>query len=343
MNHTSQLRFMVVAESQQQRMAFSDTILSWGMDLLDCVSVQQLSQKHFTAVADIWLVDTQQDYEVIQRLEEVLKADNVVKPKTVLVGFMPAPYINAGQPYEKWQRQLKRKIAYQLGRPDLLKNDLIKSDEIVTWKYVVMLGASMGGPMAVKEFLDNLPHDLPIALILAQHFNPDTISTLPRILTRQNNWRCDVIHNTQQLLAGRCLIVPVEHAVVCDSNGRVIVQKEGWQGVYQPSINQLLTTCSNVFGNHMLSIIFSGMGNDGSEVAPLVKRNGSLIWVQDPSTTECPSQPQSMINTGLVDYIASPKQLAEAVVSLCKKRCLPDGKPILISPNLISYPRVTEV
>lgn len=343
MSHTKQLRFMVVAESQQQRMAFSDTILSWGMDLLDCVSVNQLTQKHFVSLADVWLVDAQQDFEVIQRLEETLKDENLNKPKTVLVGFMKAPYINAGQPYEKWQRQLKRKLAHQLQRQDLLKQNYVKSENPLTWKYVIMLGASMGGPMAVKEFLDNLPNDLPVALILAQHFNSDTLSSLPRILTRQNNWRCDVIHHTQQLLAGRCLIVPVENAVVCDSKGRVIVQKESWQDVYQPSISQLLTTCSNVFGNHLLTIIFSGMGDDGARVAPLVKKNGSLIWVQDPVTSECPSQPQSMIKTGLVDYIASPKALAEAVISLCKKRCLPDGKPILLSPNLVSYPKVNEI
>lgn len=333
---------MVIAESPQQRMAFSDTILSWGMDLLDCISIEQLTPKHLTTSADIWLVDTQKDFEVIQSLEESIRIDGNLKPKTILVGFMPAPYINTGQPYEKWQRQLKRKIASQLNRPELLKNTKAKTEDIVTWKYIIMLGASMGGPIAVKEFLDNLPNDLPIALILAQHFNYDTISTLPRILTRQNNWRCDVISHTQQLLAGRCLIVPIEHAVVCDSNGRVILQKQGWQGIYQPSISQLLTTCSNAFGNHLLSIIFSGMGDDGSQVAELAKRNGSLIWVQDPATSECPSQPQSMIDKGLVDYIASPKQLAQAVVSLCKKRCLPDGKPILIAPNLLSYPKIHE-
>lgn len=336
MNHANYLRFMVVAENAQQRQAFSDTIISWGMDLLDCISAEQITAKHLTMMADVWLVDTQNDFEVIQRLEENI-SDDLLKPKVVLVGFTPAPYVSTGQPYEKWQRQLKRKIASHLNRPDLLKHD--KINDVVTWKYVIMLGASMGGPIAVKEFLDNLPNNLPVALILAQHFNPDTLVTLPRILTRHNNWRCDIIYNTQQLLAGRCLIVPVDHSVVCDSNGRVIVQKQAWQGLYQPSIDQFLTSCSTVFGNHLLSIIFSGMGNDGSQVAELAKKNGSLIWVQSPATSECPSQPQSMIDTGCADYVASPKQLAEAVVWLCKRRCLPDGRPILLSPHGLSYPK----
>ena len=330
------LRFIVIAESQQQRMAFSDTILAWGMEVVDCISVNQLSQKHFSTYADVWLVDTERDFEIIQYLEEQIDIDAKIKPKTVLIGFTPSPYINAGQPYEKWQRKLKRKTANSLNRDDLIQHRG-KSADVLTWKYVVLLGASMGGPMAVKELLDHLPNNLPLALILAQHFNAETLSTLPRILTRQNNWRCDVIYNTQKLLAGRCLIVPVEKSVVFDSNGRIILQKQGWQGAYQPSISQLLTSCSNAFGNHFMSIIFSGMGDDGSDVATLVKRNGSLIWAQSLESSECQSQPQHMINTGLVDYIASPKQLAEALVSLCKRRCLPDGRPILLAPNPHSY------
>lgn len=332
------LRFIVVAENNQQRMAFSDTIRAWQMELVDCISIEQLSEKHFHSITDVWLVDSEKDYEVIQSLEkQMTRSGDSYMPKVVLVGFTTAPYINTGTLYEKWQRKLKRKIAERLQRPDLLLKEREKSDDIVTWKYVVMLGASMGGPMAVKEFLDYLPNDLPIALILAQHFNHETLYTLPRVLTRHNHWRCDIITNTQQLLAGRCLIVPIEQSVICDSNGRVLLQKQGWQGVYQPSISQLLASCSNVFGNHFMSIIFSGMGNDGSDMVQLARKNGSVIWAQSPDTSECPSQPQSMIDTGLVDYIGTPKQLAEALISLCKKRCLPDGKPILLAPNPLSY------
>ncbi|ELA09748.1 CheB methylesterase [Moraxella macacae 0408225] len=332
------LRFIVVAENNQQRMAFSDTIRTWQMELVDCISVHKLNAKHFHSAADVWLVDSEKDYEVIQSLEEeMVRTSYSCMPKAVLVGFTPAPYINTGALYEKWQRKLKRKIADSLQRPDLLLKEREKSDDVVTWRYVIMLGASMGGPMAVKEFLDYLPHDLPIALILAQHFNRERLYTLPRILTRHNQWRCDVIANTQQLLAGRCLIVPVEQSVVCDSNGRVLLQKQGWQGMYEPSISQLLATCSNVFGNHLITIIFSGMGNDGSDTAQLARKNNSVIWVQSPDSSECPSQPQNMIDTGFVDYVGTPKQLAEALVSLCKKRCLPDGTPILLAPNPLSY------
>ena len=237
--------------------------------------------------------------------------------KVVLLGFVTAPYINESLLYAKWQRQLKRKIANMLERSDLLEPYDAAKSEIKPWKYVVLLAASTGGPLAIKEFLDNLPEDLPVALLLAQHFNQNTLNTLPRILNRHNEWRCDIVSNTQQLLTGRCLILPIEHSVVCDSNGRVILQRKPWQGSYKPPISEVMRNCSEAFGNNLITIVFSGMGNDGSDVAATVKKNGSIIWAQSPDSSTCASQPQSMIESNQVTFVGTPKQLAQQLIALC--------------------------
>ena len=313
-NDPTFLRFFIVAEQNQQRLAFSDTIRSWNFDVVDCVAASQLMPKHFEQKADIWLVDTEDDYAIIQKVEQTLNLDN---QKTVLIGFMPAPYINESLLYAKWQRQLKRKISHTFNRPELIQRPKSTDDLLRPWRYVVLLGASMGGPLAVKEFLDHLPADLPVSLLLAQHFNQDMLNTLPRILNRHNAWRCEVITNTQQLLQGRCLILPIHQKIVCDSNGRVILQKQAWQGTYNPPISQVMLNCSEAFGSRLITIIFSGMGNDGSDNAMTAKTNGSLIWAQSPESSTCASQPEHMIASNQVTYIGSPQQLAKALVQLC--------------------------
>lgn len=312
--HSPPLRFFIVAEENQQRLAFSDTIRSWGFEIVACLAASQLTEKHFQQKADVWLVDTQDDYAVIQNVEKQL---NVNLTKIVLLGFVTAPYLNESLLYAKWQRQLKRKIAIMLERSDLLEHYEAAKREIKPWKYVVLLAASMGGPLAIKEFLDNLPEDLPVSLLLAQHFNQNMLNTLPRILNRHNEWRCDIVTNTQQLLTGRCLILPIDHSVVCDSNGRVILQRKPWQGSYTPPISEVMRNCSEAFGNNLITIVFSGMGNDGSDVAATVKKNGSIIWAQSPDSSTCASQPQSMIESNQVTFVGTPKQLAQQLIALC--------------------------
>ena len=78
-----------------------------------------------------------------------------------------------------------------------------------------------------------------------------------------------------------------------------------------------MRNCSEAFGNNLITIVFSGMGNDGSDVAATVKKNGSIIWAQTPDSSTCASQPQSMIESNQVTFVGTPKQLAEQLIALC--------------------------
>ena len=169
----------------------------------------------------------------------------------------------------------------------------------------------MGGPSAVKEFLDHLSPVLPVSILLAHHFNQTMISTLPRILNRHNEWRCQLITSSQRLRAGQCLIVPIDKQIVCDSTGRIILLDQAWEGDYKPAIGQILKNTSDVYGSELINIIFSGMGNDGTQYLDLIQDNDSQLWAQDPSLSTCPSQPQAIIDSGYCQFVGSPTALAE--------------------------------
>lgn len=295
----SDIRVLVIAESQHQRLAFSETVRSCGFTLIDCVSRAQM--RHYAQV-DIWLVDSVYD-------DHVANAIAGSNSSAVLVGFSQAPYLNEAQHYAKWQRKLKRKLAQILAMPALIESPVYNS-RIEPWRYVVFLGASMGGPSAVKAFLDHLSPTLPICLLLAHHFNSNMMETLPRILTRHNDWQCQVINITQQLKSGYCLIAPIEQQIVCDSEGRVILSEQPWNGEYKPAIGQLLKNASDVYGSELVSIIFSGMGCDGSQYLDTLQDNHSQLWAQDPSLSTCSSQPQAIIDSGYCQFIGSPEALA---------------------------------
>src|SRR5699024_9657028 len=114
--HKNDIKVLVVAEDHHQRMAFSDTVRSCGLQLVDCVSRAQLKSRlsSYTVTIDIWLIDG--DYD-----EHMATATTAAKPAAVLVGFSQAPYLNEAEQYAKWQRKLKRKLAQMLGLPLLSK------------------------------------------------------------------------------------------------------------------------------------------------------------------------------------------------------------------------------
>lgn len=310
------IKVLVVAEDHHQRMAFSDTVRSCGFTLVDCVTRSQLSKniKYTDSDIDIWLVDS--DYD-----DDVAIATAEFDPAVVLVGFNQAPYLNEERLYAKWQRKLKRKLAHMLALPSLVHTPIYQDSTTDTgWRYVVFLGASMGGPNAVKEFLDNLSPTLPICILLAHHFNRTMIGTLPRILNRHNDWACQIITSSQRLRTGQCLIAPIDKKITCDSTGRVILSDQPWSGEYKPAIGQILKNTSDVYGSELINIIFSGMGKDGSQYLDLIQDNDSQLWAQDPKLSTCPSQPQTIIDSGYCDFIGSPIELAEKLTKYIEER-----------------------
>lgn len=297
------VKVVVIANNAHQRLAFTDTIKAFGFTLVDCVSRQQLSVKPQYLHVDLWLIDAEYD----EGIEQLIHSSSY---SAVLIGFSQAPYLNELGHYSKWQRKLKRKLAQLLEYPELMTGSA-QSNQAVPWQVVVFLGASMGGPAAVKEFLDHLSPNLPISLLLAHHFNQDMIETLPRILNRHNAWHCQIISSTRRLQSGYCLIAPIDKQIICDSEGRVILSNQSWQGEYKPAIGQIMKNMSDVYGSDLVSIVFSGMGNDGSQYLAAIQDNNSQLWVQDPKLSTCSSQPQAIIDSGFCQFVASPQALAK--------------------------------
>lgn len=296
------MRFIVVANTQKQRLALCEVVFALGFELVDSLTSEEVLNAPKPLSAEVWLVDVD-DFD--EDLENII---NQTEPEHVIVGFNPVPLVSSVR-YERWQRTVIKKVA------DILELSLLRlpspKEEASDWRYVVFLGASMGGVEAVKEFLDNLSPELPIAVLIAQHYDEEMIEGLPKIITRHNNWRCRLIQSTQSLQAGMCLLAPVDKQIVCDSTGRVLLSSRPWGDGYRPNIGKILKNTSEVFGNQMIGVILSGMGDDGSQYAKQLPVNQSRLWAQDPTTCQSPSQPKAFIDTGVCQFVASPSELAK--------------------------------
>ncbi|OPH35333.1 Chemotaxis response regulator protein-glutamate methylesterase of group 1 operon [Moraxella lacunata] len=311
------VKVIVVSDNRSQRFAFDDGLRDVGFDVIGCFSTEQLDVMAKSKLPKdmVWLVDSP--------LSDSLQAlIDTYEPRLVLVGFQEAPNPKHDENYQRWQRSLLRRLCDSLGVSAIKL--LAKKSHSCTrpttrpWRYVLFLGASMGGPDALKVFLDNLSPELPIAILIGHHFDKEMIHGLPKVLTRNNEWRCRVVGTSQSLQSGLCLVAPIEQQIVCDSEGRVILLDKPWEGEYQPSISQLLKNTSEVYGSELIGIIFSGMGNDGSAHLAQIAQNKSHLWAQSPESSGCPSQPQAMIDSGFCQFVGTPLELAGRITHMLR-------------------------
>ncbi|HEX4974843.1 MAG TPA: chemotaxis protein CheB [Pseudomonadales bacterium] len=183
---------------------------------------------------------------------------------------------------------------------------------------VWVLGASLGGPAAVKEFLDALPENLPVAFVLAQHIDKGFQKVLAQVLARHSHFVVSKESFGQRIEYGKVYIAPVEQVFDIEA-GRIVPRNEQWQGPYAPSIDQVMQICSDYYGPHCSTILFSGMGSDGALYAPEQIKNGGKIWAQSADTCACSSMPDSARQTGCVSFSGTPKQLALQLVAQIRR------------------------
>lgn len=275
---------------------------------------------------DLWVVDLNHEDRWQNFLDQLLEDTS----KPILFSDGQAPARNSPL-YPRWERRLLSKMLNYVGRPkiDVKLDSLLPARTAVNIptpkefrtlsvspvpQRVWVLGASLGGPAAVKLFLDCLPAELPVAFVLAQHIDNGFLETLAGVLCRDNSFQCRVGYDSEQLNHGTVLIAPVEYEVAFTDTGRLVSAGKPWEGPYSPSIDQVINNVSSRFKDRAGAILFSGMGNDGSIAGPLMTQHGAPLWAQDADSCACSSQPDAVRDTGCVSYSGTPEKLALALV-----------------------------
>jgi chemosensory pili system protein ChpB (putative protein-glutamate methylesterase) len=180
--------------------------------------------------------------------------------------------------------------------------------------HVWILGASLGGPDAVVTFLRQIPENLPVGFIYAQHIEAASTNILLEVVRRNTAMKVRLLRDGMVLGDGEVGIVPVNEVCRVLSMGRIAVSPGSWNGAYAPCIDQLMDDVARNYGGSGGAIVFSGMGVDGAQGGAQIKAYGGSLWVQSPESCVSSIMPQAVRETGMVDREADPVHLAKALV-----------------------------
>jgi len=181
-------------------------------------------------------------------------------------------------------------------------------------KRVWVLGASIGGPQAVKAFLSKLPKDLPVCFILAQHIGVGFVNLLAEQLSRVTDLRVTAPEDGMVLEKGHVVVAPVEKRMDFSERGIMTMEEIKQRSIYSPSIDDVITVVSKHYGTDANAIIFSGMGNDGTAGCHLVAQKGGMVWAQEAKSCVISSMADSVRSAEIVSLSGTPEELAENLV-----------------------------
>lgn len=326
----------VISDCALQRHVLQSVLARYGLNIpIICgptlleVQVQDRLDR-----VECWILELDDEDFESEALDKLIDQTDV----PVLFGLGKAPPKN-DEDYISWERRLFDKLEEHLGSVEIFdseasilaldedaneqheliqepseaqeRDDLSENKPIA--KEIWVLAASLGGPAAVKEFLDEIPADLPVGFLYAQHVDEHFSHVLTKVLGRHSQLELKSMQQGDILREGEVSVVPVGNEVIFKDSGVSITQKP-WEGPYGPSIDHLLANVLRCYTSRCHVIFFSGMGNDGALIAPRMKRQGCGVWAQTPESCANGSMPQSIIDLECSELTASPKELAHALI-----------------------------
>jgi two-component system chemotaxis response regulator CheB len=184
---------------------------------------------------------------------------------------------------------------------------------------VVAVGASAGGVEALTHFAAGLPPDLPYAVLVVLHMPVGAPSVLARILDRSGPLPAAQALDQEPLRPGTIRVaVPNRHLLVDDH--KVALSEGPTENGHRPAINALFRSVALNYGQHAVSVLLSGVLDDGTLGSAAIRSRGGTTIAQTPTDALFPAMPLNAIMAGVVDHEVAAfevggllKQLADRV------------------------------
>ncbi len=181
---------------------------------------------------------------------------------------------------------------------------------------VVCVGGSAGGLDAYIRLLQNLPAKMGVAIVIVNDLRK-VATMLHEILPGYTKMPVILITEKLDIQPDHVYIIPEKRDLhVLDDEFRLkpISKPRGWPDV----ITVFLRSITKHWNGKIIAVIVSGYDGDGAEALSAIKEVGGITIAQKPDTAKQPDMPESAIQSGYVDYILSPEEIAQKILQIAE-------------------------
>lgn len=193
-----------------------------------------------------------------------------------------------------------------------------------------MVGTSAGGMEALKELVAQLPSTFSAPVFIVQHMAASAdAGVLAALLDKTGALRCTIAKNGERFEGGRIYVSPADNHLLIKKRA-MIVTKGARENRYRPAIDPLFRSAAVSHGPRVISVVLTGLLDDGTEGTSAVKRCGGTTVVQDPADATYPDMPQSALAVN-VDHCIPLREMGVLLDRLVRA---PSGKQRAIPEDI---------
>jgi two-component system chemotaxis response regulator CheB len=181
----------------------------------------------------------------------------------------------------------------------------------------VVIGISTGGPQALARVVPMLPQSLSVPILIVQH--------MPPVFTKLLADRLDAssvvpVHESEEGMAlenGHVYVAAGgTHLKVAMQRGAVVLHHDDGplENSCRPAVDVTLRSAAEAWGSRTLTVIMTGMGQDGLLGARALHAQGGTVLVQDEESSVVWGMPGAVAREGLADRTLPLDDIAAAIV-----------------------------
>ena len=181
---------------------------------------------------------------------------------------------------------------------------------------IIAIGISTGGPNALREVFAKISGDIKQPIVVVQHMPAGFTAEFANSLDRICPLEVKEAQDGDLLKPGRILIAPGSHHIIVERKKLAsivrVIDTEPRNG-HRPSVDVLFESVAQVYQNHALGIIMTGMGRDGAAQLAEMRKQGARTLGQDEKSSIVYGMPKVAWEMGGVQEQVSLADMADAI------------------------------
>lgn len=177
---------------------------------------------------------------------------------------------------------------------------------------VICIGASTGGTEALREVLEQMPPDAP-GIVIVQHMPPSFTAAFARRLDSLCQIEVREASHGDRVLPGLALIAPGGFHMTLrriNQDYRVDILEGPYVSRHRPSVDVLFRSAAYAAGANAVSVIMTGMGDDGAVGMSEMREMGAATIAQDQASCVVFGMPKEAIERGCVERVVPLSRIA---------------------------------
>ena len=177
---------------------------------------------------------------------------------------------------------------------------------------IVAIGASAGGLEAYTEFFRALAVDTGMAFVLVQHLDPTHHSLLTELIAKTTRMPVEEVKSGIKVRQNRVYVIPPNCLMLLAKGALNLTPRSPKSEPHGDlAINFFMRSLAQEKQEKAIGVVLSGTGSDGTSGLEDIKAEGGITFAQEPGSARYDGMPRSAIDSGCVDFILPPAEIAQ--------------------------------